>query len=194
MQIRGKAAALQTLWLGLTKRRLLPTWFSTIYLFFYIYTWHFYNIMFFYSLKRPLFVLLCISLYTARVKWKDLNPFVRNVTPAPVPCVQAATASDISCCAKALLYTDSEMIVTPIIDNPKVQRTRHAFACSGPHSPWATIFLPWLHRIHNSCHVCLVCLRYFILFCHPCWLVVDINVIFILSDCPWFICLTLLCI
>lgn len=59
-------------------------------------------------------------LYTAGVKLKDLNLFLRNITPAPVLCVQAITASDISCCAKALLYTDSEMIVTPIIDNPKV--------------------------------------------------------------------------
>ncbi|XP_075868920.1 serine/threonine-protein kinase ULK4 isoform X1 [Nelusetta ayraudi] len=33
---------------------------------------------------------------------------------------QAITGSDISCCAKALLYTDSEMIVTPVIDNPKI--------------------------------------------------------------------------
>lgn len=110
-------------------------------------------------------VFFCVILYEyilvyINVKWV-LNPFLLNRTPAPAPCVQAITGSDISCCAKALLYTDLEMIVTPVIDNPKVQPTRHAFGCS-------TVFLFLLHVNDNSGHVCLVCLWYFMWLCHPC--------------------------
>lgn len=82
-------------------------------------------------LDNTLVFLNCYLLhFYTNVKLKVLNPFLLNLSSARVPCVQAVTGSDISCCAKALLYTDSEMTVTPIIDNPKVQSRRHAFGCS----------------------------------------------------------------
>ncbi|XP_029929010.1 serine/threonine-protein kinase ULK4 isoform X2 [Myripristis murdjan] len=50
-------------------------------------------------------------------------PDTPNQSPAPkagiCPC------SDITSCVKALLYTDSELTVTPIIDNPKILKSPH---------------------------------------------------------------------
>ncbi|XP_044062546.1 serine/threonine-protein kinase ULK4 isoform X2 [Siniperca chuatsi] len=42
-----------------------------------------------------------------------------NQTPAP----QANTATDITSCVKALLHTDSDLTVTPIMDNPKILKS-----------------------------------------------------------------------
>lgn len=165
VQIWGKAAALQTPWTGPTKHRLLPLCWVFSWGSFFLHL-HTYNIMCFYSIRHPMvfffvcyFVWIHISLH--KCKMKVLNPFLLYRTLAPAPCVQAITGSDISCCAKALLYTDSEMIVTPVIDNPKVQPTRHAVGCS-------TMFLFLSHVNDNSGHVCLVCLWYFMWLRHPC--------------------------
>lgn len=37
------------------------------------------------------------------------------------PCSQTIGATDITSCVKALLHTDSDLTVIPVMDNPKVQ-------------------------------------------------------------------------